>query len=260
MKNVKVAIVDDNRELVSLLDEYISAQDDMEAVGVAFNGQECLDLLEDIEPDVLLLDIIMPHLDGLAVLERLREKQKASIPNVIMLTAFGQEDVTKKAVDLGASYFILKPFDMENLVGHIRQVSGKVNPLVKKTSSTSRSEPKTRNLDASITSIIHEIGVPAHIKGYLYLREAISMVYNDIELLGSITKVLYPDIAKKYNTTASRVERAIRHAIEVAWSRGNIESISSLFGYTVSMTKAKPTNSEFIAMVADKLRLEHRAS
>ena len=114
---------------------------------------------------------------------------------------------------------------------------------------------KPKNLDASITSIIHEIGVPAHIKGYMYLREAISMVYNDIELLGSITKVLYPDIAKKYNTTASRVERAIRHAIEVAWSRGNIESISSLFGYTVSMTKAKPTNSEFIAMVADKLRL-----
>ncbi|HZH60676.1 MAG TPA: sporulation transcription factor Spo0A, partial [Metabacillus sp.] len=176
---------------------------------------------------------------------------------------FGQEDVTKKAVDLGAAYFILKPFDMEGLASHIRQVSGNAAPIIKRTNSSIRtSEPqsKGKNLDASITSIIHEIGVPAHIKGYLYLREAISMVYNDIELLGSITKVLYPDIAKKYNTTASRVERAIRHAIEVAWSRGNIESISSLFGYTVSMTKAKPTNSEFIAMVADKLRLEHKAS
>ncbi|MEI5908138.1 sporulation transcription factor Spo0A [Bacillus spongiae] len=259
MKKVKVAIVDDNRELVSLLEEYIAAQDDMETVGVAYNGQDCLELLAEVEPDVLLLDIIMPHLDGLAVLERLREREKGNIPNVIMLTAFGQEDVTKKAVDLGAAYFILKPFDMGNLVNHIRQMSGKSNPLVKK-SSIPKSEPKARNLDASITSIIHEIGVPAHIKGYLYLREAISMVYNDIELLGSITKVLYPDIAKKYNTTASRVERAIRHAIEVAWSRGNIESISSLFGYTVSMSKAKPTNSEFIAMVADKLRLEHRAS
>jgi two-component system response regulator (stage 0 sporulation protein A) len=153
---------------------------------------------------------------------------------------------------------------MENLVSSIRQVSGKSSPILKRSGSSSfRSsspEPKGRNLDANITSIIHEIGVPAHIKGYLYLREAISMVYNDIELLGSITKVLYPDIAKKFNTTASRVERAIRHAIEVAWSRGNIDSISSLFGYTVSMTKAKPTNSEFIAMVADKLRLEHRAS
>jgi two-component system, response regulator, stage 0 sporulation protein A len=258
VNSIKVCVVDDNRELVSLLEEYISSQNDMEVVGVAHNGQECLEMLDEVEPDVIVLDIIMPHLDGLAVLERIRERKV--IPNVIMLTAFGQEDVTKKAVDLGASYFILKPFDMENLVSHIRQVSGKSNPIFKKSSLRSAAESKPKNLDASITSIIHEIGVPAHIKGYLYLREAISMVYKDIELLGSITKVLYPDIAKKFNTTASRVERAIRHAIEVAWSRGNIDSISSLFGYTVSMTKAKPTNSEFIAMVADKLRLEHKAS
>ena len=258
MNSIKVCVVDDNRELVSLLEEYISSQNDMEVVGVAHNGQECLEMLDEVQPDVIVLDIIMPHLDGLAVLERIRERNV--IPNVIMLTAFGQEDVTKKAVDLGASYFILKPFDMENLVSHIRQVSGKSNPIFKKSPSRSAAESKPRNLDANITSIIHEIGVPAHIKGYMYLREAISMVYKDIELLGSITKVLYPDIAKKFNTTASRVERAIRHAIEVAWSRGNIDSISSLFGYTVSMTKAKPTNSEFIAMVADKLRLEHKAS
>ncbi len=263
MKKIKVCVVDDNRELVALLGEYISAQEDMEVMAVAHNGQECLKMLETMNPDVLILDIIMPHLDGLGVLEKLREMNRETIPNVIMLTAFGQEDVTKKAVDLGASYFILKPFDMENLVKNIRQVSGKGQSFIKGTSQIAyrpQSEQKPKNLDASITSIIHEIGVPAHIKGYLYLREAISMVYNDIELLGSITKVLYPDIAKKYNTTASRVERAIRHAIEVAWSRGNIESISSLFGYTVSMSKAKPTNSEFIAMVADKLRLEHKAS
>lgn len=260
LSKIKVFVVDDNRELVSLLEEFISSQNDMEVTGVAYNGQECLNLLEEASPDVLILDIIMPHLDGLGVLERLREE--SAMPNVIMLTAFGQEDVTKKAVELGASYFILKPFDMNNLANQIRQVSGNASPIVKKASTSikSTSEQKPKNLDASITSIIHEIGVPAHIKGYLYLREAISMVYNDIELLGSITKVLYPDIAKKYNTTASRVERAIRHAIEVAWSRGNIDSISSLFGYTVSMTKAKPTNSEFIAMVADKLRLEHKAS
>jgi two-component system, response regulator, stage 0 sporulation protein A len=260
---IKVCVVDDNRELVGLLEEYISSQEDMEIVGIAHNGQECLEMLEDASPDVLILDIIMPHLDGLAVLEKLRETKRSSYPNVIMLTAFGQEDVTKKAVDLGASYFVLKPFDMENLTNQIRQVSGKANSIIRKpmqSSYRSHSDSKPKNLDASITSIIHEIGVPAHIKGYLYLREAISMVYNDIELLGSITKVLYPDIAKKFNTTASRVERAIRHAIEVAWSRGNIDSISSLFGYTVSMTKAKPTNSEFIAMVADKLRLEHKAS
>ncbi|GAA0346191.1 sporulation transcription factor Spo0A [Bacillus carboniphilus] len=264
MKKIKVCIVDDNRELVGLLEEYVSEQEDMEVVGVANNGQDCLQLLEDTEVDVLVLDIIMPHLDGLAVLEKLRENKKTPFPHVIMLTAFGQEDVTKKAVDLGASYFILKPFDMDNLTSHIRQVGSKLNGSIKKpsgqTKTTSQTESKGKNLEGSITSIIHEIGVPAHIKGYLYLREAITMVYNDIELLGSITKVLYPDIAKKYNTTASRVERAIRHAIEVAWSRGNIDSISSLFGYTVSMSKAKPTNSEFIAMVADKLRLEHKAS
>lgn len=263
LKKIKVCVVDDNRELVGLLEDYITSQDDMEVAGIAHNGQECLEMLGTVDPDVLVLDIIMPHLDGLAVLERLRELKKGTLPNVIMLTAFGQEDVTKKAVELGASYFILKPFDMDNLGNHIRQVSGKSSPVTRKLPSTSyrpQTEQKPKNLDASITSIIHEIGVPAHIKGYLYLREAISMVYNDIELLGSITKVLYPDIAKKYNTTASRVERAIRHAIEVAWSRGNIDSISSLFGYTVSMSKAKPTNSEFIAMVADKLRLEHMAS
>jgi len=265
VKKINVFIVDDNRELVHLLNEYISSQEDMEVVGVAHDGSECIEMLKETTPDILLLDIIMPHLDGLGVLEKLRESNYMSMPNVIMLTAFGQEDVTKKAVELGASYFVLKPFDMEMLVSNIRQVSGKANSFVKSnTSSAVRNntpvETKPKNLDASITSIIHEIGVPAHIKGYMYLREAISMVYNDIELLGSITKVLYPEIAKKFNTTASRVERAIRHAIEVAWSRGNIDSISSLFGYTVSMSKAKPTNSEFIAMVADKLRLEHMAS
>ncbi|MFD1736394.1 sporulation transcription factor Spo0A [Bacillus salitolerans] len=262
MKKIKVCLVDDNRELIGLLEDYMSAQEDIEVIGVAYNGQDCLNLLTDKDPDVLVLDIIMPHLDGLAVLEKMRELNKDKQPNVIMLTAFGQEDVTKKAVDLGASYFILKPFDMENLTSIIRQVSGKGVSPKRAAVNTYRpqAENKGKNLDANITSIIHEIGVPAHIKGYLYLREAISMVYKDIELLGSITKVLYPDIAKKYNTTASRVERAIRHAIEVAWSRGNIDSISSLFGYTVSMSKAKPTNSEFIAMVADKLRLEHKAS
>ncbi|WP_096434727.1 sporulation transcription factor Spo0A [Alteribacter populi] len=264
MQKVKVCVADDNRELVMLLEEYIDSQEDMEVVGKAYNGQECLDLVEEEEPDVLILDIIMPHLDGLAVLDKMNELKLNKRPNIIMLTAFGQEDVTKKAVELGASYYILKPFDMDTLINKVRDVSGNGQSYVKKSSGQSQSsmkkENKPMNLDASITSIIHEIGVPAHIKGYMYLREAITMVYNDIELLGSITKVLYPDIAKKYNTTASRVERAIRHAIEVAWSRGNIDSISKMFGYTVSVSKAKPTNSEFIAMVADKLRIEHKVS
>lgn len=263
MEKIRVCLTDDNHELVKLIEEYVETTDDIEIVGTAFNGQECLSVIKETQPDVLILDIIMPHLDGLGVLEHMRYDEDCPQPSVIMLTAFGQEDVTKKAVELGASYFILKPFDMENLVGNIRQVYGKKTSVVPVNRTLSHhhspSSKKPRNLDASITSIIHEIGVPAHIKGYMYLREAIAMVYNDIELLGSITKVLYPDIAKKYKTTSSRVERAIRHAIEVAWSRGNIESISSLFGYTVSMSKAKPTNSEFIAMVADKLRIEHKA-
>nr|WP_239581278.1 sporulation transcription factor Spo0A [Jeotgalibacillus terrae] len=255
---MKVCIIDDNRELVSTLETFINNQPDMEVVGTAFNGREFLDMVEEISVDVCLLDIIMPHIDGLNALEKMKELELEKNPHVIMLTAFGQEDVTTKALELGASYFILKPFDMENLLQVIRQVLGKKDrPLM---NGPKKEKNKKPNLDASITSVIHEIGVPAHIKGYMYLREAISMVYHDIELLGSITKILYPDIAKKFNTTSSRVERAIRHAIEVAWNRGNVDAITNMFGYTVSAARSKPTNSEFIAMVADKLRLEHKAS
>lgn len=261
MENISVCLVDDNKELIHMMEEYFNEQTDIDVVGKAFNGRDCLDLIEEKEPDVLVLDIIMPHVDGLAVLQSIREMNMKKPPNVIMLTAFGQEEVMKKAVDLGASYFILKPFDLEHLANQIRQAEDSaVLPQPVISSEGNRKERKKKDLEASITNIIHEIGVPAHIKGYMYLREAITMVYHDIELLGSITKILYPDIAKKFKTTSSRVERAIRHAIEVAWSRGNIDSISALFGHTVSVSKAKPTNSEFIAMVADRLRLEHRAS
>ena len=258
MDKIKICLVDDNRELVQMMEAYFDEQPDIEIIGIAYNGQTCLELLDEVYPDVLILDIIMPHIDGLAVLSKLRRQDRITYPNVIMLTAFGQEEVMKKAADMGASYFILKPFDLDNLAEQIRQIQGKPSNI--QAVSRKTGVRKKKDLEASITNIIHEIGVPAHIKGYQYLREAITMVYHDIELLGSITKVLYPDIAKAFNTTASRVERAIRHAIEVAWSRGNIDSISSLFGYTVSISKAKPTNSEFIAMVADRLRLEHKAS
>src|SRR5690625_4733773 len=229
------------------MEEYFEEQEDIEVIGTAYNGRECLSLLEETKPDVLLLDIIMPHVDGLNVLNTI--KNEPDKPHVIMLTAFRQEEVMKKAVDYGASYFILKPFDMDNLSDQIRQVQGNTTAIPSSSRIGIKKEKKKQDLEASITNIIHEIGVPAHIKGYMYLREAITMVYNDIELLCSIKKVLYPDIAKKYNTTSSRVERAIRHAIEVAWSRGNIDSISALFGYTISITKAKPTNSEFIAKI-----------
>ncbi|MEC0230926.1 sporulation transcription factor Spo0A [Paenibacillus alba] len=264
MQKIQVLLADDNREFTHLLSEFISEQEDMEIAGVAYNGNEVLRFLEQQRelPDVLILDIIMPHLDGLGVLEKMREMNLPSQPKIIMLTAFGQENITQKAVQLGASYYILKPFDMETLTNRIRQLVG--SNQSSSTTSTTRANvvhmPKGKNLDANITSIIHEIGVPAHIKGYQYLREAITMVYNNIEILGAITKTLYPAIAEKYKTTPSRVERAIRHAIEVAWTRGNIDSISFIFGYTINISKSKPTNSEFIAMVADKLRIEHKVS
>lgn len=255
MSKIKVCIVDDNRELVHIIKEYFKNQEDIEVIGTAYNGKECNELLETMEPDVLILDIIMPHVDGLSVLQSIYENDNAKDMKVIMLTAFGQEEVMRKAVDYGASYFILKPFGLDKLLVKVRDVYS-LQQGVANTPTFKQPVPKKVNIEKNITSIMHEIGVPAHIKGYLYLREAITLVYHDIELLGSITKVLYPDVAEKYNTTASRVERAIRHAIEVAWSRGNIDSITELFGYTINISKAKPTNSEFIAMVADKLRLE----
>ncbi|MEC0176399.1 sporulation transcription factor Spo0A [Paenibacillus favisporus] len=267
MQKIEVLLADDNREFTNLLAEYITEQDDMMVTGIAYNGEEVLNMISESRkiPDVLILDIIMPHLDGLGVLERLREMNLSPQPKIIMLTAFGQENITQRAVQLGASYYILKPFDMEVLASRIRQLVGQQHITTgNMTVSTNKSNvvpmAKGKNLDANITSIIHEIGVPAHIKGYQYLREAITMVYNNIEILGAITKTLYPAIAEKFKTTPSRVERAIRHAIEVAWTRGNIDSISHLFGYTINISKSKPTNSEFIAMVADKLRIEHKVS
>jgi two-component system response regulator (stage 0 sporulation protein A) len=262
LKPIQVLLADDNKEFVELLRDYVNNQPDMEVIAVANNGEEVLEQLhKGVRPDVMILDIIMPHLDGLGVLEQMKDIELASSTKVIMLTAFGQENITQRAVQLGAAYYVLKPFDMDVLISRIRQLAeGSQVAKAGTAKPSSLSVAPTKNMDANITAIIHEIGVPAHIKGYQYLREAITMVYQDIELLGAITKTLYPSIAAQFKTTPSRVERAIRHAIEVAWTRGNIDSISQLFGYTVNISKSKPTNSEFIAMVADKLRLEHRAS
>lgn len=265
MQSLNVLIADDNREFADILNEFVSSQPDMEVCGVAYNGSDAVDLVRAKRPDVLILDIIMPVLDGIGALERLADMPGPS-PKVIMLTAFGQEIVTRRAMELGVSYFILKPFDMPVLVDRIRQVMND-EPVVAPVAatlaysqglSTSRRQLTKHDVDAAITQIIHEIGVPAHIKGYHYLREAIGIVFQDVEILGSITKTLYPRIAEKFKTTPSRVERAIRHSIEVAWGRGNMDAIRNVFGYTVSASKTKPTNSEFIAMIADKLRMEHK--
>ena len=289
MENSKISVLiaDDNKEFCSILNDYLLNQRDIVVTGIAKDGIEALDLIQEKEPDLVILDIIMPHLDGLGVLEKLNNMNLNKMPRVIILSAVGQDKITQKAIKLGADYYVVKPFDMDVFIKRIRDMFNStesseqsVNRLAQQNTMVSRetisqqvaperpfvSVPEkihglTENqLEIIITNMIHEIGVPAHIKGYMYLREAITMVVNDMELLSAVTKELYPSIAKKYNTTASRVERAIRHAIEVAWGRGQVEAINKLFGYTINTEKGKPTNSEFIAIIADKLRLKNKVS
>nr|WP_054739188.1 sporulation transcription factor Spo0A [Cellulosilyticum ruminicola] len=266
---MRLLIADDNKDFSDILKEFINRQEDMEVVNVAANGEEACRLIEEDQPDIVILDVIMPYLDGIGVLERVATMNFEKRPLFIMLSAVGQDKITERALSLGAEYYIVKPFDMDTLINRVRQLkataSNKVTaPITAATqvaASTqllpkSKGMPTAHNLETQVTSVIHEIGVPAHIKGYQYLRDAIIMVINDMDILNSITKQLYPNIAKQYNTTPSRVERAIRHAIEVAWSRGKMDTIDMLFGYTVNNGKGKPTNSEFIALIADRLRLE----
>ncbi|MGE5614153.1 MAG: sporulation transcription factor Spo0A [Bacillota bacterium] len=264
-RKIQIVIADDNKEFIDILSEYLNSQNDIEVVGTAKDGNEACELIIEKMPDIVILDIIMPHLDGLGVLEKLRSMTLKKRPLFIILSAVGQDKITQRALALGAEYYVVKPFDIEVLVSRIRQLKdSSQNPVIRSDytmeSKTPYHIPVQRNLEVEVTNIMHEIGVPAHIKGYQYLRDAIMMVVKDLDIINSITKQLYPSIAREYNTTPSRVERAIRHAIEVAWSRGQVDAIDSLFGYTVSIGKGKPTNSEFIAMVADKLRLEMKVS
>ena len=265
---ITVLISDDNSEFARTLSNYLENDEDMQVVGMAKDGEEALSIISTIKPDIVLLDVIMPHLDGLGVLERLNSMRLENPPICIMLSAVGQDKITQKAITLGAQYYVVKPFDIEVLIKRIKELkyyqpatNNKNGFIVKETKTQYIDIPQNEkknedSLEALVTNIIHEVGVPAHIKGYQYLREAIMMVVNDIDIINQITKQLYPDIAQKYHTTPSRVERAIRHAIEVAWGRGQPDVVENIFGYTVSAAKGKPTNSEFIAMIADKLRLE----
>ena len=272
---ISVLIADDNKEFCSILNDYLLNQRDIVVTGIAKDGREALDLIVERKPDLVILDIIMPHLDGLGVLEKLNTMDLEKVPRIIILSAVGQDKITQQAITLGADYYTVKPFDMEVFTKRIREMftnsAGETSSIrtssstYQPTSSMISTPMENRSkgpmdLETEITNIIHEVGVPAHIKGYMYLREAITMVVNDMELLSAVTKELYPSIAKKYNTTASRVERAIRHAIEVAWGRGQVDAINRLFGYTVHGDKGKPTNSEFIAIIADKLRLKNKVS
>lgn len=273
-KKITVVIADDNKEFCSILNDYLLNQKDIVVIGVAKDGREALELVKEKKPDLLVLDIIMPHLDGLGVLEKLNTMELLKFPRVIILSAVGQDKITQQAIALGADYYTVKPFDMEVFTKRIREMfsnltgeqaakqslskCGYSSSILSSSDINHNNEPI--DLETEITNIIHEVGVPAHIKGYMYLREAITMVVGDMELLSAVTKELYPAIAKKYNTTASRVERAIRHAIEVAWGRGQLEAIQTLFGYTIHNEKGKPTNSEFIAIIADKLRIKNKVS
>lgn len=273
-EKITILIADDNPDFVTTLTDHLSKENDMEVVGIARDGKEACEKVLEVKPDVLLLDVIMPYLDGLGVLENLNSLPIEKMPTCIMLSAVGQTKITQKAISLGAEYYVVKPFDIKVLINRIRDIKNyKPTPTSTSSNCYVAKESKTQyieineinkksqeNLEALVTNVIHEIGVPAHIKGYQYLREAIMMVVQDIDVINQITKQLYPEIAEKYRTTPSRVERAIRHAIEVAWSRGKNDAVESIFGYTISAAKGKPTNSEFIAMIADKLRLELKSA
>ena len=270
-EKTRVLIADDNQDFSRTLSSYINNQDDMEVISIAKDGNEAVEMIAKNNPDIVLLDVIMPHLDGLGVLEKVNEMETSKKPVCIMLSAVGQDKITQKAISLGAEYYVVKPFDIELLIKRIKEIKYHQPNQTSNYFITREIKPqyielsmdeskKEENLEALVTNIIHEVGVPAHIKGYQYLREAIMMVVNDIDVINQITKSLYPKIAAKYNTTPSRVERAIRHAIEVAWGRGQQEAVENIFGYTISASKGKPTNSEFIAMIADKLRLELKSA
>lgn len=261
MERLNVAIADDNDQILELLGELISGDKELTLVGKANNGEEMYQIIKNKEPDVVLLDLIMPKMDGLSVLERVsQDRNLKKSPSFIIITAVGQERITEDAFKKGASYYIMKPFHNETVLNRIKYIQKEVHSKVKEKAVIAEftKNVKEVSLENRVTDMIHEIGIPAHIKGYHYLRDAILMAIEDMDVLNAITKILYPTVAKKHQTTSSRVERAIRHAIEVAWSRGKLDTLEELFGYTVSNGKGKPTNSEFIALVADTIRLEQK--
>ena len=242
-----VLLADANEEFRTMLRNAIEQEEGYRVVGSVGNGEEALSLLESREPDLAVMDTALPGMDGLAILRRLKEA--GSPVKVILASAFFRDAVVAQAAELGACYFLPKPFAVPAL---LERMEG----LFLSDAAPEDHGAERKNL---VTAVIHEIGVPAHIKGYQYLREAILIAVEDMEVINAVTKVLYPEVAKRFATTPSRVERAIRHAIEVAWDRGDLETLQKYFGYTVSNSKGKPTNSEFIAMIADRLVLEERS-
>ncbi len=252
---IKVIIVDDNRKILNELSCYLRNNADICVAGTAENAREAGELIRQIHPDVVITDLVMPVCDGFTLLEKVKEGVYGCRPVCMVMSALSKEEIIEKAVSLGASYFMVKPIDAAALTRRIADLGGHAS----KHKTLSFPEQKRMNQDEKLSSIFLSIGIPAHIKGYQYLREGIKMVVEEPERIGSITKVLYPGIASRFDTTPSKVERAIRHAIEVAWTRGKIENINSIFGYNIYSKNDKPTNGEFIALIADKLILEKSA-
>ena len=254
---LRILIADPSEDLRTMLAEVINAEEDMLVVGTAGDGMEALSLAEAWQPDVLLTDLILTRLDGMGLLTALAQRDNA--PAALVLSSLCNDRVISACSELGVYYFIPKPCDIPALLSSIRQVGSQTRKVVPMSQAVALNpEPAEPSLEMVVTDIIHEVGVPAHVKGYQYLREAICLTVNDMDVINAVTKVLYPAVAKKFDTTPSRVERAIRHAIEVAWDRGDLETLQKFFGYTVSNIKGKPTNSEFIAMIADSLTLRRK--
>lgn len=256
-KKLKIVIADDSTELGQNCAKALKGYG-MEVVLCQKDGQQVLNAVKSQKPDVVLADVFMPNLDIIGVLNGIREIDSKERPMVMAMSSFDNPRLEKETLDAGASYYFLKPFDINTMAERIIQLSGwknEISPVVVKDNVVTDPE-----LELMVTEIIHQIGVPAHIKGYHYLREAIILSVKNSDIINSVTKLLYPTVAKTYNTTSSRVERAIRHAIEVAWDRGDIDVLNSYFGYTIQNDRGKPTNSEFIAMISDKLRLRLKIS
>ncbi len=246
----RLMVVDDNKAMVEMLKEYFKTNKEIEIKKEAYNGEEAWEIIKEQykEIDAILLDLIMPIKDGIYVLEQIKENK---IPaNVIVVTSYNEQETIRNISEYGVRYFVLKPFDLKELEKRILEVT---NVKQKENKILSLSNNNTQIM---ISKILHELGIPSHIKGYQYIRDAINMVYDNPALIGGITKELYPEIGIKYDTSVTRVERAIRHAIEVSWNRGDWDLMEEIFGHSVDIDKAKPTNSEFIVTIADKLRLE----
>ncbi|MDD4547168.1 MAG: sporulation transcription factor Spo0A [Bacilli bacterium] len=250
MENIHVLMVDDNVNLVEMIKEYFCSHQFISVDFWAHDGLEGINLIEKEKDryDVIILDLIMPNKDGMFVLEEM--KKRGIEKKVIVATSYNSSEVIRDVSDFGVNYFILKPFDLSDLEKRIIECQNK-------SKSNKNIDFYHNNLQISISKILHELGIPSHIKGYQYIREGIGIIFENPETIGGITKELYPELAVKFDTTVSRVERAIRHAIEVSWNRGNWTLMEEIFGHSVDIDKAKPTNSEFIVTIADKLRLEH---